>query len=131
MKKSGLLNKDLSEVVASMGHTQKLVICDAGLPIQEGVRRIDLAIKAGIPGFIETLEAVLEELHVEKFIIAEEINHHNSATKEKILGLLPQIKYEEVPHEDFKELTKSAVAIVRTGEYSPYANIILISGVPF
>ena len=131
MKKKGLLNKDLSEVVASMGHTQKLVICDAGLPIQEGVRRIDLAIKAGFPSFIETLEAILEELHIEKFIIAEEIGQYNSSIKEKILDLLPQIEYEEVPHEHFKELTKSAVAIVRTGEFSPYANIILISGVPF
>ena len=131
MKKTGLLNKDLSEVIAGMGHTQKLVICDAGLPIPQGVRRIDLAIKPGLPGFIETLEAVLGELQVEKFIIAEEINDRNPKTKKQVLDLLPSAAYEEVSHECFKELTNTAVAIVRTGEFSAYANIILISGVVF
>ena len=114
-----------------MGHTQMLVICDAGLPIPEGVRRIDLAIRPGLPGFTETLGAVLEELQVEKFILAEEIDHHNPAVKTLVLDLMPTIECEEVSHEMFKKLTNSAVAIVRTGEFSPYANIILISGVPF
>jgi D-ribose pyranase len=131
LKKIGLLNKDLSEVIAGMGHTQRLVVCDAGLPIQAGVRRIDLAIKAGLPGFIETLEAILGELQVEKFIIAQEINDRNPLTKKQILDLLPSADYEEVPHESFKELTNTAVAIVRTGEFSAFANIILISGVVF
>jgi D-ribose pyranase len=131
LKKIGLLNKDLSEVIAGMGHTQRLVVCDAGLPIQAGVRRIDLAIKAGLPGFIETLEAILGELQVEKFIIAQELNDRNPLTKKQILDLLPSADYEEVPHECFKELTNTAVAIVRTGEFSAFANIILISGVVF
>ena len=64
MKKIGILNKDISEVIASMGHMDMLVVCDAGLPIPAGVRRIDLALKEGLPGFIETVETVYKELQV-------------------------------------------------------------------
>jgi len=131
LKKTGLLNKDISEVIASMGHTQQLVVCDAGLPIPNGVRRIDLAVCAGLPGFIETLEAVLMELQVEKFILATEINDQNLEIKKQVLDLLPSAAYEEVSHEQFKELTNNAVAIIRTGEFSAFTNIILASGVVF
>ena len=71
MKKNGVLNKDISEVVASMGHTDSLMICDAGLPIPLDARRIDLAVKQGLPGFIEIVEVMANELAVEKIILAD------------------------------------------------------------
>ncbi len=42
-----------------------------------------------------------------------------------------QIQVEFVSHETFKKFTLESKAIVRTGECSPYANVILYSGVPF
>ena len=43
------------------------------------------------------------------------------------LGIAPQT----VSHEEFKRRTAKARAMVRTGECTPYANIILIAGVKF
>lgn len=133
MKKSGILNSELSRVIASMGHTDKLVICDSGLPIPKNSDVIDLALIINIPKFIDTLKAVLEELKVEEAILAEEIMQNKNGLFEKVSSLMNGTKVKKVTHEQFKELTKSGgnITFVRTGEATPYANIILISGVTF
>jgi len=38
---------------------------------------------------------------------------------------------ELVSHEELKRLSQKAAAVVRTGEFTPYANVILYSGVVF
>lgn len=139
MKKSALLNSDISYVIANMRHTDRLVIGDAGLPVPAGVPQIDLAVTKGVPGFLVVLKAVLTELRVEKVIFAEEIRKaspqlHNEAIEqikrmEKDENIRITIEY--VPHEQFKTETAGSRAVVRTGEFSPYANIILSSGVVF
>lgn len=131
MKKGQVLHPQLSEVIANMGHTDSLVIADCGLPIPLGVSRIDLALTAHIPSFIKTLEVILSELHVEEMVLAEEIKTHNPQVLSEIEALLPHVKVTWVGHEVFKQETQKARAIVRTGECSPYANIILKSGVVF
>ncbi len=131
MKKIGVLNKDLSDVIAGMGHLDMLVIGDAGLPVPAGVKRIDLAIKKDVPGFIETVEIIAEELKVERIILAEETGKVSQHIKKEILNIFNDSKVEEVTHEELKKLSKSAMAVVRTGEFTPYANVILVSGVVF
>jgi len=130
MKKTYLLNSEISEVVAKLGHTDLLVIADSGLPIPDGVKRIDIALTKGIPSFKDTLNTVLTELGVEKAYIAKEIVEKN---EELYLDLVDQFKDKliMIKHEDLKNMIKSAKAVIRTGEYKPYANIILESGVEF
>lgn len=131
MKKNGVLNKDISEVVASMGHTDSLMICDAGLPIPHNVKRIDLAIKKGLPGFIEIAEVLADELQIEKIMVAEEIKTASPKMLESIKLTYPGIEIIFVPHEKLKVLSSNTKAIIRTGEFTPYANVILFSGVVF
>lgn len=121
MKKTPLLNARLSAVVAGMGHGDLLVIGDAGLQVPKGVEVIDLAVTPGVPRFAEVLAAVLSELCVERAVVAEE------TAVEMGLALVP----ERVPHETFKAMSRDAVAMVRTGEVTPYANLGLFSGVVF
>lgn len=131
MKKGRVLHPQLSEVIARMGHTDGLVIADCGLPIPEHVERIDLALTACVPSFIQTLDVVLSELHVESIVLAEEIKVNNPSILQAIETALPGIAIEWVSHATFKQYTAHAKAIVRTGECSPYANVILKSGVVF
>jgi D-ribose pyranase len=131
MKKTGILNAAISQVVATMGHNDKLVIADAGLPIPSGVQRIDLALTANVPRFAEALKVVLTELQVQEAIVAEEARARSPHIYELIATQLGDVPIKEVPHEQLKELTRSAVAVIRTGEFTPYANVILISGVVF
>jgi len=127
MKKNGILNPQLNRVISEMGHRDMLIIADAGLPVPKEVERIDLVLKCGIPSFAEVLPEVISELKVEEAYVAEEIKEKNPQTLNLISSLIGEVKF--ITHEELKELTKKARAIVRTGECSPYANIILISGV--
>ena len=132
MKKQGVINYEISQVIASMGHTDILVIADCGLPISKDVRRIDLAYTIGKPSFIDVLKTILEELKVEEAIIASEMKEHNFSIYKDIYKELTDIKIiENINHEEFKKITQKATAVIRTGEATPYANIILKSGVVF
>ena len=131
MKKTTLLQSDLSYVIATLGHMETLVIADAGLPIPAETVRIDLALTRGVPGAIQTLKVVLEEMQVEKVIVAEEATERNPQFLAAVQELLPDVPIEYLPHIDFKARTASARAVVRTGEFAPYANVILVSGVVF
>jgi D-ribose pyranase len=131
MKKIGTLNQPLSEVIAGMGHMDTLVIADAGLPIPQETQRIDLALTGGTPGFLETLRVVLGELKIEQAIVAEEMISSNEPIYKQVQEMLTEIPIETISHEDLKNRTKSARAVVRTGEFTPYANIILVAGVVF
>ena len=131
MKKIGILNKDISEVVAGLGHTDTLVIADAGLPIPAETRRIDLALTANLPPFLHTLEVILQEMRVEEAIVAEEMKEASPQVYDEVARLLEDVPITAVPHEAFKERIRTARAVIRTGEFTPYANVILVSGVVF
>ena len=131
MKRTALLHAELSEVVARLGHGDLLVIADAGLPIPEGPRRIDLAVTANVPRFHEVLAAVLSEMQVESALVADELAARNPEVDADLRRRLGAVPIETTPHEDFKARTRAARAIVRTGECSPYANVILRAGVVF
>lgn len=133
MKKRGILNANLSRIIAAMGHTDKLVVCDSGLPIPKNSEVIDLALTTNIPRFLDTLKVILEELHIEEAVIAKEMLNGKNGLYNDTSRMLNGVKMKKVTHEKFKELTreKGNITFVRTGETTPYANIILISGVTF
>jgi len=131
MKKTTLLQSDLSYIIATLGHMDTLVIADAGLPIPAGTQRVDLALTKGVPGAIQTLKVVLDEMKVEKAILALEAKERNPQFLADVQELLPGVPVEYLPHTDFKAMTSTARAVVRTGEFAPYANVLLVSGVVF
>lgn len=139
MKKGRLLNSMLSSVISRLGHTDMLVIGDAGLPIPTQVERIDLALTSGVPSLVQVFDAIADEMQVEKAIIATEIGDNNPHIHQQLLTRLQSLELrqgntivvEYISHQDFKALSHDSRAIVRTGECSPYANIILCSGVVF
>jgi D-ribose pyranase len=131
MKKTGLLHAELSQLIATMGHGDLLVIADAGLPVPPGTRCIDLAVTRGVPSFEAVLGAVLGELQVERAVHASEMLQRAPELAARLRVLLGDTPLEPVDHEAFKARTAAARAIVRTGEFTPYANVILQAGVVF
>lgn len=131
MKKDRILNTGLMSLISSLGHTQTLVIGDAGLPVPKGVPCIDLSVVRGIPSFRDLLAAVAEELVVESAVYAEEADGKNPEIVSFMRETLPEVPLTAVPHEKFKKMTEDSMGIIRTGECSAYANIILVGGVNF
>jgi D-ribose pyranase len=133
MKKTTLLNGNISAVISRMGHFDTITIADAGLPVPDGVERIDLALTLNVPTFLQAFEAVMSELCVQKMTLAEEITGRNKKLYQYLKNYCSKNKIELAltPHENFKELSKKSKAVVRTGECKAYANVILESGVTF
>lgn len=133
MKKNGILNSDISRVLSYMGHTDCIAVGDCGLPIPDETERIDLALMFGVPTFMQTLKVVSDDMKIEKVILAEEIKDKNPKVLKEIEELFEgqEIEFEFVSHTELKEKTKDCKAVIRTGETTPYANIILQSGCIF
>ncbi len=137
MKKTALLNGPLSAVIARMGHGDHLVVADSGLPIPYGKELVDLAVTPGLPRLLDVLKILLQELQVEEVIITNEMEQRspeyygalNSVLKEH----LPGVPVNKISHDKFKKLTREThnIAFARTGEATPFANLILVAGVVF
>jgi len=131
MKKTGIFNSKISSFVASMGHKDIITVVDMGYPIPKDIEFADIVLDKGKPGFLETIEVLLSELAVEKIIIAEELEHNNINNYVGIVKLFQGIEVEKMSHELFKEKAKMSKYFIRTGECTPFSNIMLISGVIF
>lgn len=131
MKRHGILNASIATVLAHMGHLDTLTIADAGLPIPYGVERIDLSVSKGVPSFLSVVEAVRADMHIEEVILAEEIKIKNPLIHQVLQEQFQELNITYVSHEMFKQLTLNTQAVIRTGEVTPYANVIFVSNVNF
>lgn len=131
MKKTGIINAELMKQIAALGHMELFLIGDAGMPIPKGVPVIDLALCEGVPSFEIVLDAVLKETEVEFYFLAEEIDARNPKLLRHIERAMADCPCEKMPHSKLKELTQQCKFAIRTGEYSPYPNVVLRAGVTF
>lgn len=131
MKKHGILNSEISNVLSHLGHTDLIMIADCGLPIPDEVKRIDLAIKPGDPKFLEVLEVILSDMTIEKYFYATEIESQNREVFRRMDEMLPTSMKVGITHDDMKKKSSDVKAIIRTGEITPYSNVILQAGVNF
>lgn len=129
MRRGGLLNAELNLWLSKLGHTDTVVVADCGLPQPPGVPVVDLAVVFGVPSFEQVVRAVAAEIVVERAVIAGEAADRNPAVVELVESLFGPAA--QVSHEEFKRRSSGARLLVRTGEASPYANVILQCGVPF
>ncbi|MCF1428643.1 MAG: D-ribose pyranase [Shewanella sp.] len=139
MIKHPLLNADMNLLAATLGHTDEITIGDAGLPVPAAVQRIDLALTYGVPGFLETVRVWLASCQVEAVVMAEEFAKVSPDLHQALLAELDKeaqctgrdILVTYVAHDAFKQRTAHSRAIIKTGECTPYANVIFQSGVIF
>ncbi|MEJ2855780.1 MULTISPECIES: D-ribose pyranase [unclassified Saccharothrix] len=130
MKRTGILHATLNAELSRLGHTDEVVVADCGLPIPPGGPVVvDLAFTFGVPSFLQVLDGLLAELVVERAVVAEELDDRNPTCAQALARRLPLI--DRISHEDLKARTARARLVVRTGEATPYANVLLRCGVPF
>lgn len=132
-RNNGTLNGQLSRVISELGHTDRIVVTDAGLPIPYTVERVDLALRQGIPAFLDVLDTVLAEVQVQAALLSSEIQEaspemlHAIEQRLRSCGVTPTF----LPHMDFKQATTTAKAAVRSGEFTAFANVLLTAGVVY
>ena len=131
MKKLGIINRDISRVLGYLGHTDTITVADCGLPIPDQVECIDISLAMNVPRFIDVLKEINKDLVVEKIILADNIRTKNVGIYDALMAIYSHVEVEFVTHTQFKEMTKSSKVIIRTGEATPYANIIFQSACKF
>lgn len=131
MKKHGPLNSEISKVFADMGHTDTIVVADCGLPVPDGVPKIDLSVRLGQPSFLDVVSMIAEELEVEAVFVSKDIHDRNQGIYEALTRIFPKAEFTDMDHENFKKSTAHAKAVIRTGEATYFANCILRAGVIF
>lgn len=129
MYKTGILNSEISKLLSDLGHTDQIIIADCGLPVPEGVKKIDLALEFGKPSFIEVFNLIKTHMEIEQMTLAEEMIKQNTALYQTLSA--ENIEIQTTSHEQFKVQSKTVKAIIRTGEAKPFANVVLTSGVLF
>lgn len=127
MQKGGILNSHIAKVLADLGHTDTICIGDCGLPVPEGVQKIDVALTFGVPSFADVLRLVAKHMRVEAIHIGEPMEAENPVNYAIVDELFPVNRFDRriTSHEEFKEATRHCKCIIRTGEATPYSNIIL------
>jgi len=130
MKRGRILNRRLSDALAAMGHGDWLIITDAGFPIPDDARRIDLALEAGLPSIQQVLSAVLSDFIYEKFVTTVEQRSNHPRLYADIAAMIDRCPIDEIPHAQFLvDFPPKAKFIIRTGAFEPWGNIALCSGI--
>lgn len=128
MRDDGIWNPRLAAVIARAGHGDLVVIADPGFPVPADVETIDLVWARNEPRFLPVVDAVAHELTIELAFAASEAT---DATRDDLARALPGVRVEQIPHDELKHLVRTATVVVRTGEATPYSNVVLHCGVPF
>lgn len=127
MRKGGIINGKLMGALAGLGHTDRVVITDAGLPIPKECDVADLALVDGIPSFLDTVKAVLNEIIVEEAALFAPMKEANPVVYETLHEMMPKQKKVLLDGEDFIEEVRKAKIVIRTAEFSPCCNMVLYS----
>lgn len=130
MLKRGLINPQLNEALSYLGHTDAVVFADAGLPLPEDVATVDLTVTFGLPTMEDVMRAVMAELVVEGATIAEESPPEFTSLVQET-GKLADSAITKISHEELKASLFDTKLIIRTGDTTPFANVIFRCGVPF
>lgn len=129
MKEIGILNRGVAKVISEQGHHDLLMVCDAGFATPKDVEVIDISIKVNQPRVIDFLNELKKFFSVEKIILADQTKKTNPSYFKEIISVFdnkPEV--ETIDHRELKQLSESVKAIIRTGDFTAYANVILVSG---
>ncbi len=129
MLKTGILNPSLASLLARVRHTNALVIADRGFPFWPEIETVDISLTDGIPTVLQVLAALRENFVLGEAYMAEEFLTANSAeVRAKFEAGLAGIPLIYEPHEAvFKPRVPRAIGLIRTGDTTPYGNMVLVS----
>ncbi len=131
MKKGGILNPAICSLLAELGHQDELLIVDASYPLPPDSHVIDLTLTPGIPRFLDVLRAVADELVIEGVTIASETSEYSPKLYQELLKIVGDVDVDEVPQHEFREQSEAVKGIIRSAEFTPYANVRILCGCPF
>ena len=129
MRETGIVNREISDMLSTLGHMDELIVCDAGFPIPPGVRTVDISLAENKPTVLDALEEIKKHFSVEKLVMAQETKDVSPSKFKAIVKVFGKdIPVDTMPHSEFKQRSKTVKAVIRTGDFTAYSNVLLVSG---
>jgi len=128
MLKTGILNPHILALLARVRHTNTLVITDRGFPFWPQLETVDISLVDDVPTVLQTLIAVRAHWGIGKAWMAQEfLKENDRKTQHAFAAALKGVPLSREPHVALKRRVPHAIGLIRTGDTTQYANIILES----
>lgn len=128
MLKSGILNPNINSLLSRVRHTNTLVISDRGFPFWPQIETIDISLIDDLPRVLDVLNAIRANFKVGNAFMANEFRTVNTPqTCANFERALEGVSLTYEPHIEFKKRVPHAIGLIRTGDTTQYANMILES----
>jgi D-ribose pyranose/furanose isomerase RbsD len=131
VKGGTLLHPELARSLATLGHTDLVMVTDAGFPIPADAHRIDLGLLPGLIDVRDVLKAVLASLFVEEAVFAPELKSHHPRLYHEVQEIFTGsgAVFSAAPHETLcADHVHRAKVVIRSGSFEPWANFALVAG---
>jgi len=129
MRETGIVNNDICDILSGLGHTDEVIVCDAGFAIPLGVRTVDISLAENKPTVPEVLAELKKHLSVEKLVISEETKKVvPTRFKELSAAFGPKMPVELISQNEIRARAKNVKAVIRTGDFTAYSNVLIVSG---
>lgn len=129
MKEIGIVNRDIAAAISKQGHGDLLMVVDAGFAIPPGVEVIDISLAENNPMVIEVLAELKKFFSVEKLIMAKQTKDVSPSLFNNIsVAFGDKTEVEIIDHSELKKLSREVKNVIRTGDFTAYGNVILVSG---
>jgi len=131
MIRQGILNPLINSLLSRVRHTNMLVIADRGFPCWPGIETVDISLVDGIPTVLQVLEAIRPNFDIVQIYMAWEFREENTPeAQERLAKATAGIALVFEPYAEMKKRVPQAIGLIRTGDATQYANMILVSGRP-
>ena len=129
MKEVGMINGEIDSALNRQGHMDLMMVVDAGFPCPDHVELIDIALSEGVPGVLDVLAELKKYHSVEKIVVAQEAQDHNPSYLGEVAKAFGDgVALEVISHVELKQRSHDVKTIIRTGDFTAWANVMLVSG---
>jgi D-ribose pyranase len=129
MKEIGIVNRHIAAVISEQGHGDLLMVTDAGFAIPREVEIIDISLSENKPMVLDVLAELDKYFSVEKIYMSNETREVSPSHFKKVSEAFGgDVEVETLPHDEIRKMSEEVKAIIRTGDFTAYGNVILVSG---
>jgi D-ribose pyranase len=129
MKEIGIINRGIAKIISEQGHHDRLMVVDAGFAIPTEIEVVDVSLGVNMPMVSDVLHELKNFFSVEKIILAKQTQDSNPTFFKEVMKVWSEnMETELVDHTDLKEMAKKVKAVIRTGDFTAFGNVLLVSG---
>lgn len=130
MQPNKILNAKLAGSLATLGHSDVVLVTDAGFPIPKDANIVDLGLTAGTVDVLEILRTLRQHMFVEEVRFAPEVKTEYPKLYKQVQEIYTGsgASFIPAPHEELIDTwAPKAKLVIRSGSLTAWANFALVA----